>query len=285
MLAFGESNGNATRSPVVVLPVPYDLSLSLLPGARNGPEAILGASAELEPYDFELGLNAQEIGIHTADPVPWVSGDAAASHELIEEAATEYLEAGKFVVALGGDHSISLPLIRAHLRRGSGFGVLHVDAHDDLYDEWQGSRLSHASVMRRIHELGLPLVQVGQRAVARDSHAYIKEHGIPCFSASEIRRRGLPVDDILRALPDRVYLSFDFDALDPSEMPAVGTPLAGGLGFGQALELLEGVFREKDVVGADFVELSPIAGLFYPQMTAAQLIYRAIGLKAVSAGW
>jgi len=282
---FGEANSPLSKSPTVVLPVPYDLSLSFLPGARLGPEAILAASVELEPYDFELELDAQSLGIHTAEPVPWVAGEAAKSHELIEEAASRYLGAGKFLIALGGDHSISLPLVRAHLAHAGEFGVLHVDAHDDLYDSWQGSRLSHASVMRRVRELGLPLVQVGQRAVAHDSHAYIREHGIPCFPASEIRRRGLPIDDILRALPDRVYLSFDFDALDPSEMPAVGTPLAGGLGFAQALELLEAVFREKDVVGADFVELSPIAGLFYPQMTAAQLIYRAIGLKAVSAGW
>jgi len=282
---FGEENGLLPESRIVILPAPYDLSLSFLPGARLGPEAILAASVELEPYDFELELDAQSLGIHTAEPVPWVAGEAAKSHELIEEAASGYLGAGKFLIALGGDHSISLPLVRAHLAHVDEFGVLHVDAHDDLYDSWQGSRLSHASVMRRIHELGLPLVQVGQRAVARDSHAYIKEHGIPCFPASKIRRRGLPIDDILRALPDRVYLSFDFDALDPSEMPAVGTPLAGGLSFGQVIDLLEAVFQEKNVIGLDFVELSPIPGLFYPQMTAAQLIYRAIGLKAVSAGW
>ncbi|WP_457638241.1 agmatinase [Oceanithermus sp.] len=285
MWAFGESNGNAASSPVVVLPVPYDLSLSYLPGARNGPEAIIYASAELEPYDFELGLDAQAIGIYTPEPVPWVAGDAAASHSLIENAAGSYLDEGKFVVALGGDHSISLPLVRAHLERGGDFGVLHVDAHDDLYDSWQGSPLSHASVMRRVHELGVPLVQVGQRAVARDSRDYAEKHGIPRFSAREIAKNGLPLDDVLQALPERVYLSFDFDALDPSEMPAVGTPLAGGLSFYQALDLMEAVFREKEVIGADFVEFSPLPGLFYPQMTAAQLVYRAIGLKAASAGW
>jgi len=267
------------------LPVPYDLSLSLLSGARNGPAAIIEASAELEPYDFELDLDAQEIGIHTADPVPWVAGDAAASHELIEKAAAEYLEGGKFVVALGGDHSISLPLVRAHLRQEEGFGVLHIDAHDDLYDEWQGSRLSHASVMRRIHELGLPLVQVGQRAIARDSLAYARRHSIPIFSSRQVHEQGLPLGEILDSLPERVYISFDFDVLDPGEMPAVGTPLGGGLHFGQALALLEAVFAEKEVIGADFVELSPVPGLFYPQMSAAQIVYRAIGLKAASAGW
>jgi len=281
---FAEEQAPFERARVVVLPVPYDLSLSFLPGARLGPEAILSASRELEPYDFELELDPARAGIHAAEEVPMVAGDAAASHALIEERARELLAAGKFVVALGGDHSITLPLVRAHRAALGTFGVLHVDAHDDLYDRWQGSPLSHASVMRRVHELGVPLVQVGQRAVARDSHAYLQAHAIPQFPARRIAREGLPLDEILEALPPRVYLSFDFDALDPSEMPAVGTPLAGGLRFGQALDLLEAVFETKEVVGMDFVEFSPV-NLFYPAMTAAQLVHRALGLKVRAAGW
>ncbi|WP_293171960.1 agmatinase [Oceanithermus sp.] len=284
MWAFGEEQAPFERARVVVLPVPYDLSLSFRPGARLGPEAILGASRELEPYDFELGLDPARAGVHAAEAVPMVAGDAAASHALIEERTRELLDAGKFVVALGGDHSITLPLVRAHRAALGAFGVLHVDAHDDLYDRWQGSPLSHASVMRRVHELGVPLVQVGQRAVARDSHAYLRAHAIPQFPARRIAREGLPLGEILEALPPRVYLSFDFDALDPSEMPAVGTPLAGGLRFGQVLDLLEAVFEAKEVVGMDFVEFSPV-DLFYPAMTAAQLVHRALGLKVRAAGW
>ena len=270
---------------MVVLPVPYDLSLSWLPGARRGPEAILKASPELELFDLELGLDPSRAGIFTAPPVSIVAGDAERSHQKIEEAARAYLDKGKFLVSLGGDHSITLPLVRAHRERLGDFAVLHVDAHDDLYDTWQGSRLSHAAVMRRVAELGVPIVQVGQRAYAEDSLAFAKAQGIPVFPAHRIRREGLPIQEILAALPDRVYISFDFDALDPSEMPAVGTPLPGGLSFTEASDLLAAVFREKEVVGIDFVELSPIPGLFFPEMTAASLVYRAIGLKAEAAGW
>ncbi len=282
---FGERPATLETARVVVLPVPYDLSLSWLPGARKGPEAILRASPELELFDLELGIDASQAGIHTAPFVPIVAGDAAASHRKIEEAARRYLERDKFLVALGGDHSVTLPLVRACREVYGAFGVLHLDAHDDLYDTWQGSRLSHASVMRRIAENGVPIVQVGQRAYAEDSLRFARKAGIPVFPAHEIHRRGMPIQAILEALPDRVYLSLDFDVLDPGEMPAVGTPLPGGLTYRQVVELLEAVFAEKEVVGADFVELSPLPGLFYPEMTAASLVYRAIGLKAWAAGW
>jgi len=282
---FGEEAAPLEQARVVVLPVPYDLSLSWLPGARRGPEAILRASPELELFDLELGVDPSKAGIYTAPFVPIVAGDAALSHQKIDQAAREYLEKGKFLVALGGDHSITLPLVRAHREALGEFAVLHIDAHDDLYDIWQGSKLSHASVMRRVVELGVPVVQVGQRAYAEESLGFAKKAGIPVFPAHRIHQEGMPTEAILKALPDRVYLSFDFDALDPSEMPAVGTPLPGGLGFRQAVDLLAAVAREKTIVGADFVELSPIPGLFYPEMTAASLVYRLIGLKAKAAGW
>ncbi len=267
-----------------MLPVPYDLSLSWLPGARRGPQAILAASKELELFDIALGIDPSGAGIHAAPEVPIIAGDVRRSHEEIEHAANHYLELGKFLVALGGDHSVSLPLVRAHLSHWPAFGVLHLDAHDDLYPEWQGSHLSHASVMRRVFELGVPIVQVGQRAVSYASHRFIEENGIALFPAHRIQKEGLPIEAVLAALPDRVYISFDFDVLDPSEMPSVGTPLPGGLRYPEVVGLLEAVFSEKEVVGMDFVELSP-NGMFFAEMTAAQLVYRSIGLKALAAGW
>ncbi len=284
-MVFGERSAPLDRARVVVLPVPYDLSLSWLTGARRGPEAILRASEELEPFDLELGFDPSRAGIFAAPPVPIVAGDAAASHQRIEEAAKGYLARGKFLVALGGDHSVTLPLFRAHRQVLGDFALLHLDAHDDLYPEWQGSGLSHASVMRRVAELGVRVVQVGQRAYAEESLRFAREAGIPVFPAHEIHRRGMPVQAILEALPQRVYLSLDFDVLDPAEMPAVGTPLPGGLSYRQVAELLAAVLAEREVVGADFVELSPIPGLFFPEMTAASLVYRLIGLKARAAGW
>ncbi|GAA6733456.1 agmatinase [Thermus oshimai] len=284
MLAFGEVQTPYEEARVVVLPVPYDLSLSFLPGARRGPEAILLASRELEPFLLELGVAPEEVGIHALPPVPFVAGSAEASHRRIYEEALRHLRAGKFVVSLGGDHSIVHPLVLAHREALGEFSILHIDAHADLYPEWQGSVYSHASPFYRLLQEGFPLVQVGIRAMDRDSLNLAREKGVALFPAHRIHREGLPLEAVLGALGDRVYISLDFDALDPSVMPSVGTPLPGGLSYRQVVDLLEAVFRAKEVVGMDFVELSP-NGQFHAEMTAAQLVYHAIGLKGLKAGW
>ncbi|MFZ8812913.1 MAG: agmatinase [Thermus aquaticus] len=283
-LIFSERDVPYQEARVVVLPVPYDLSLSFLPGARRGPEAILLASRELEPFLLELGVAPEEVGIYAAEPVPFVAGSAEKSHLLIREAALAHLLAGKFVVALGGDHSISHPLVMAHREALGEFSILHVDAHADLYPEWQGSVYSHASPFYRLLQEGFPLVQVGIRAMDQDSLSLAREKGVGLFPAHRIHREGLPLKAILAALGRRVYISLDFDALDPAFMPSVGTPLPGGLSYRQVVDLLEAVFQEKEVVGMDFVELSP-NGQFHAEMTAAQLVYHAIGLKGLQAGW
>ncbi|MEN2982087.1 MAG: agmatinase [Thermus sp.] len=283
-LPFGEHDTPYAEARVVVLPVPYDLSLSFLPGARRGPEAILLASRELEPFSLELGVAPEAVGIHGAEPVPWVAGSAQESHALIREEALRHLRAGKFLVSLGGDHSIVHPLVQAHREALGEFSLLHIDAHGDLYPEWQGSAYSHASPFHRLLGEGFQLVQVGIRAMDRDSLALVREKGVALFPAHRLHREGLPLREILAALGGRVYISFDFDALDPSVMPSVGTPLPGGLSYRQAVDLLEAVFAEKEVVGMDFVELSP-NGQFHAEMTAAQLVYHAIGLKGLQAGW
>lgn len=283
-LLFGEREASYEEARVVVLPVPYDLSLSFLPGARRGPEAILLASRELEPFLLELEVAPEEVGIHAAEPVPWVAGSAEASHALIREAALTHLRAGKFVVALGGDHSITHPLVQAHREVLGEFSLLQIDAHADLYPMWQGSVYSHASPFYRLVQEGFSLVQVGIRAIDQDSLAFAKEKGVALFPAHRLHREGLPLKEILGALGERVYISLDFDALDPSLMPSVGTPLPGGLSYRQVVDLLAAVFAEKEVVGMDFVELSP-SGQFHAEMTATQLVYHAIGLKGLQAAW
>ncbi|RTI12096.1 agmatinase [Thermus scotoductus] len=283
-LVFGERDTPYEEARVVVLPVPYDLSLSFLPGARRGPEAILLASRELEPFLLELGVTPEEVGIHAAEPVPWVAGSAEESHALIREAALGHLRAGKFVVSLGGDHSITHPLVQAHREALGEFSLLQIDAHADLYPEWQGSVYSHASPFYRLVREGFSLVQVGIRAMDQDSLAWARKKGVALFPAHRLHREGLPIREILEALGERVYISLDFDALDPSIMPSVGTPLPGGLTYRQVVDLLSAVFQEKEVVGMDFVELSP-TGQFHAEMTAAQLVYHAIGLKGLQAGW
>lgn len=282
-LVFGEKDTPYEEARVVVLPVPYDLSLSFLPGARRGPEAILLASRELEPFLLELGAAPEEVGIHAAEPVPWVAGMAEESHRLIREEALRHLRAGKWVVALGGDHSVTHPLVQAHREALGDFSLLHVDAHADLYPEWQGSVYSHASPFYRLLTEGFPWSRWGSGPWTETPCAW-PEKGRGPLSRPPDPPGGASLDEILRALGKRVYISLDFDALDPSLMPSVGTPLPGGLSYRQVVDLLEAVFREKEVVGMDFVELSP-NGQFHAEMTAAQLVYHAIGLKGLQAGW
>lgn len=278
---FGEKNVDWDQARIVVLPVPYDLSLSFRPGARLGPETIIQASAELEPYLFQLGVAPEDYGIFTALAVPWVAGDAAASHAAIATEAQYHLAAGKWVLALGGDHSIAYPLVQAH--KNPGLTVLQLDAHGDLYPGYQGSLYSHAAPMYRLVKDGYHLVQVGQRVLSRAEQALIQERQIPFFPARALERDFDPAA-IVAALSDQVYITLDFDVLDPSQMPSVGTPLPGGLSYIQLMEILSAVFAAREVVGMDLVEFSP-SGDFHAAMTAAQIAYESLGLLGTSRGW
>ena len=284
---FSEEGVSLEAAKVAVLPVPYDLSLSWRAGARLGPKALIDAAEELELFDEELGIAPCDAGIGVADMVPWVGGDAAASHALIQAAAAEQLAAGRFLLSVGGDHSITHPLVRAHAEAlKQPFGVLQFDAHTDLYEEWQGSVLSHACPMFRLVEDGFPLTQVGLRAISLESREYQRAKGIPFFASHAVHHR--PTSEVAQAvvdtLPERVYLTFDLDCLDPSVMPSVGTPLPDGLTYRQAVDILAAVFAQREVIGVDIVELSP-NGQWHAEMTAAQLAYRIMGLKALQAGW
>ena len=271
---FGEKNVAWSEARIVVLPVPYDLSLSFRPGARLGPETIIQASAELEPYLFELGVSPEDYGIYVAPAVPWVAGDAAA-------AAQYHLAAGKWVLALGGDHSVSYPLIKAH--QNSELAVLQLDAHGDLYPGYQDSIYSHAAPMYRLIQDGFRLVQAGQRVLSRAEQDLIRAKEVPFFSARSLHQHFDP-ERIVATLPEQVYITLDLDVLDPSQMPSVGTPLPGGLSYLQIMAILNAVFSARQVVGMDIVEFSP-SGDFHAAMTAAQIAYEAMGLLGRARGW
>lgn len=279
MTPFADAEAAYEKARAVILPVPYDLSLSFRPGARLGPGAILAASVEVELYDDELGLTPAEIGIHTAAAVPWVAGDAIASHDRIRQTAGQHLTAGKWILALGGDHSITWPLVEAHREHHREFAVLHIDAHTDLYPEWQGSDRSHATVIYQLHRAGVKVVSVGQRAIAAEDRALIDREKIEVFPMHAIHDQAGWMERVIAALGPRVYVTFDFDVLDPSIMPATGTPLPGGFDWWTATRFLAKVFAAREVVGMDLVELSPVPGHFPAEMLAAQLAYRALGLK------
>ncbi len=234
------------------------------------------ASRQVELYDPELKVSPWRAGICTTEPID-CRGDSAAGLDRIEKAVSAL--GGRAVpVCLGGEHTLTLGAIRALANTERDFTVLHLDAHADLRDSYGGTPLSHASVMRRVRELGIPVVPVGIRAVSREEADYIAAEKIRMFPGWEFPSGDYPWEDIAAALGERVYISIDLDGFDPSEVPGVGTPEPGGLHWHQALALLRALRGAgKTLVGADLVELCPREGSVVSEFFAARLLYKLIG--------
>jgi agmatinase len=274
-LALGDDLSGYEGSKAGILPIPYEATTSYGAGCRNGPGAIISASRQVETYDHELGLEPCRIGIATLPEIEPEASGPKAMMTRIEKVASEIIGDGKFLMSLGGEHSISAALVEAHKGRFHDLSVLQIDAHTDLRDEYQGSRYSHACVMSRISEI-CGFVGVGIRSfcgTANEHRALVEKRVI---SVTDFRKNRDAISLMLSMLTDNVYITFDLDGLDPSLMPAVGTPEPGGLLWEEALEILMSVGRSKNIVGADIVELAPIPGLIHPDFTAARLAYRII---------
>lgn len=281
------------KARFLILPIPFDSTTSYKTGAREGPNAIINASGFVELYDHETGLEIYKSGIHTLPEVIPHPGNSENMADALYGIAKELLKTKKTIISLGGDHSISLGLIKAHMEGSRAFSVLQLDAHADLRDEYENTKYGSPTPFRRLSELGAKITQVGLRAVAKEEIIYAKRNGIKQFFAEEIieslnchspaSRRGNPInrkhwiEEVLAALSDNVYLSFDVDAFDSSIMPATGTPEPGGLDWYTITKLLKEVSSQKKVIGADFVELSPDLGPPACAFTAAKLIYKTMG--------
>lgn len=277
---------DASRARVVILPVPYEATTTYAKGTERGPSAILAASLQVEFFD-EIERDEPCLrGIHTLPPFD-VSGSPEEVIGRIREATEGLARAGKFVLALGGEHTISVGAVRGVARCAGPLTVVQVDAHADLRDEYEGSRLNHACVMRRLAE-DFPLVQVGIRAFSTEEHDFIRRGRTTALTAREIAEtRGLGPETaedapwIRRALDairtDRVYLTVDLDGLDPSVVPAVGTPDPGGLTWFETLALVRALFARGGVVAADVVELCPTPGSILSDYVAARLTYKIAG--------
>jgi agmatinase len=268
------------RAAVLILPVPYEATVSFGGGTRHGPQAIIDASGTVELYDHEYEDEPYRVGVATLEPVPLtVEGPEAALREL-RRAYAAVLDRRKFVVLLGGEHSVSVPPILEHAARlrkkGRRLSVLQLDAHGDLRDSWEGSRFSHACAMRRVVD-EVDLVQVGIRAIAVEERSVMRRRKVTTVFAEELERDESWIDRALAALGRDVYLTIDVDYFDPSLVPSTGTPEPGGGTWYPTVRLLERLFRTKRVVAADVVELAPIPGLVAPQFLAAKLVYRLIG--------
>ncbi len=264
------------RAAVVIIPVPMEKTVSYLPGTARGPEQILKASRQVELYDPELGISPYRAGIHTLPPID-CRGDSSSCLEKIEQAVAA-LEGRAVPICLGGEHTLTLGAIRGLNKAGNEFSVLHLDAHSDLRESYQQTPLSHASVMRRVHELGLPLVSVGIRSLSLEEADYLSTEEIRIFSGWEFSAGNYPWAEIADALSKRVYITIDLDVFDPSQVPGVGTPEPGGLSWQQAISLLRALRDAgKTLVGADLVELCPQSESIISEFFAARLLYKLIG--------
>jgi agmatinase len=267
------------KSDFVVLPVPYEQTTTYGSGTKHGPAALIAASQEVETFDCELKSEPCQAGICTLGRMESVASGPESMVEKIRLTQKELLEKKKRVVMLGGEHTISLGAVKAHLEKYPRLSVLQMDAHADLRDSYQGSSLSHACVMRRIGQL-CPYVGVGIRNLSREEHEYIRENKTSVFFAPEAGESDAWIDRALGRLGRDVYLTLDLDVLDPSIMPAVGTPEPGGMLWSQTLSFLKELVTRKNLVGFDVVELCPVPGLLAPDFLAARLVYKIVAYMA-----
>lgn len=278
---FKNDNDAYKRSKVVIIGVPYDGTATYQTGAKMGPNAILNASVNVEPYDEELG-NVYSVGIFTVGTLGLeeIHTDAKKVIETVYHVSKEIVKDGKFLVTIGGEHSISQGVIKAYKEKYKKLSVLQLDAHLDLMDEFGGTPYSHASISRRVVEdLKCKVTSFGVRVVSKEEQEFLKKNKetVSVFYARDIYNNDDWHERAIETLEDYVYITLDIDGFDVSIMPATGTPVPGGLEWYRTLDFLRKVYKDRNVVGFDVVELKPNPGNEAPNYLAANLAYKNIG--------
>lgn len=270
----GLENQSYEKAKVVVFPVPYYSTTYWHPDTKFGPQALIEASRHMELYDLELEKNLSKVGIYTLDPLAPSKNSPLEVVNQIEKVVSQLLKDKKLLFMSGGEHSITLGAVKAVSKKFKKLSVLYFDAHTDMRNEFEGTKYHHGTVARRISELPVSLTQVGIRAVCEEEASFLKKHPqvSHIFLAPDV-----PIQEIINTLDQNVYISVDLDSFDPSIMPSTGTPEPGGLSWEQVIGLIKEVSKQKNIVGFDIVELSPIPGISFPEFLAAKLAYKIIG--------
>lgn len=269
------------KAQAVIVPFGFEATTTFGKGTKNGPQAIIKASGQVELFDEELWQETyKKVVIATKPGIKPAKNTTQAKKQLGEE-ITKILQLKKLPITLGGEHSITPFIIEAYKKSGFGdFSILQFDAHADLRDGYLGEKCSHAAAMRRCLDFsGTNLVQIGIRNISNENDELVfwkkNQKRIKTFWAKD--KKKWPIDEIVKALKKDVYISFDVDVFDSSVMPSTGTPEPGGLDWYEVLAILRAVCRQKNIIGADFVELAPIANFHAPDFLIAKLIYKTIG--------
>ncbi len=303
MLNFGDllpDFSDYEKSAVVIFPLPYERTTSYIQGTGRAPRAIVSASHYLELYDEELKNEPYRSGLHTLQEFLPQGENPEECIKQIYEKSLPLVRSSKIIAALGGEHSLTFPIVKAFQSRYGELSVLYLDAHADLRNEYEGEKYSHACVGRRICEISPPcsLVQVGIRSLDKEEAEYLEKEKLKVFYAYETGNKGvLPapgqfpprqqerreegpenwIEEVISNLSRDVYISLDLDVFDSGMMPAVGTPEPGGLSWYEIQKLLFQTARKRNVVGFDVVELVPQEGNAAPDFLAAKLVYKLIG--------
>jgi agmatinase len=267
---------NLQQAKTIILPIPYDSTSEWRGGSRHGPQAIIDASQYLELYDLELDREIYKVGICTLPEVEPLLSSPQDMIDRVYQVIKGLIQEEKFVVLLGGEHSLSLGAVRAFKEAFPGLSVLQLDAHADLRDEYLGTKYSQACVMRRIFEL-CPISQVGVRSLSWEEKQFLTENKLTPICMSDLALNKTSVDRIVDSLSEDVYVTIDVDVFDPSIMPAVGTPEPDGMSWRQVLDILESVTLHKHVVGFDLMEFCPGEGPGSCAFLLAKLAYKLIG--------
>ena len=279
---FGDIQGeNASfkKAKACIIQAPYAETLTYIKGADKAPKAIIDASMNMELFDDELNAETYKIGIFTSPVIEFKEKETPENAiEIIYKSVKEVLEAGKVPVVLGGEHTVTIGAVKALKEKNENLSVLHLDAHYDLKDEYNGSKYNHACIARRLQEI-CPVIEVGVRSLSKEEKEFLgtSPKNVSVMSVYDI----LEIPDwkkkVSDLLSDDVYITIDMDVFDPSLVPSVGTPEPGGIGWYEIIDLLKLVAKDKKIVGFDVVELSPKEGNIAPDFLAAKLIYRLLG--------
>lgn len=270
----GDHN-NYENAKILLQSIPYDGTSTWGKGADRGFEAFLSAAEHMETYDIETDSEVYKKGVHIVDPVLTDSSPAAVFEDVFKN-TRELLQTGKFLTFFGGEHSISIGVIKAFYEAHPDITILQIDAHADLRPEYEGSPYNHACAVHNASR-NANLVQVGIRSMDSSEIPYLNRE--KCYFAEDMYGTTGWMDDSLSKITDKVYITFDLDVLDPSIMPSTGTPEPGGMNWNTVIQYLRKVFEQKNVLAFDIVELAPIDGLNGPDFLVAKLYYKMLSYK------
>ncbi len=270
---------NPETACITIIPAPLEYSVCYMKGTQHGPQAILDASSQMELYDEELDRCPIEVGVYTHPLLDYSGLDHAAALQVTGDVVRGVLKHGQVPLTLGGEHSLSAPAIAAVREHYPDLTVVHIDAHGDLRDTYEGSPLSHASIERRVVDMGIPLLEIGIRSFSPEEAQFLQSKpDVAIVWAYQIAQNSAHIP--WERLGNHTYVTIDLDAIDPSEMPAVGTPEPGGLSWYQVLALFREICHRTTIVGMDVVELCPMDGQTRADFLAAKLVYKMIGYSS-----